>query len=259
MEPTPSAQMSRSASACWPLASVTDTRSPCGAKSVTSASRWYRPVPKRPSRDRYMVFQDENQYRCGCSCWTLPSRCRKRIQLVLEHTSSARRPPRSVRYRSVLSRTASPAPRAVRAAGERSKTWTSQPASRSTSAAVRPPIDPPTTLTAGISGRTGNESGAAERGDLDDPHLEQHPAFVDGRIAQGVRRLVARVLHPDPVELIGDALALGRVVLGDLPLQHGLDADPVVGIRRVDQQEGGVRRLAQPVDLLAVDRKSTRL
>src|SRR5580658_2532958 len=200
-----------------------------------------------------MVFQDENRYRCGCSCWTLPSRCRKRIQLVLKDTSSARRPPRSTRYFSVLSSTAIPAPRAVRAAGERSKTVTSQPASRSTSAAVRPPIDPPTTLTSVIGLR------AAERGDLDDLHLEQDPAFVDGRIAQGVRRLVARVLDPDPVKLIGDALALGRVVLGDLPLQHGLDADPVVGIRRVHQQEGGVRRLAQPVDLLAVDRKSTRL
>src|SRR6202041_898888 len=106
----------------------------------------------------------------------------------LEHTSSARRPPRSVRSRSVLSRTAIPAPRAVRAAGERSKTRTSQPASRSTSAAVRPPIDPPTTLRAGISGFLGIEWSrparyrtglrAAERGHLDDFHLEQHPAFV---------------------------------------------------------------------------------
>src|ERR1700722_13219149 len=59
-----------------------------------------------------MVFQDENRYRCGCSCRTLPSRCRKRIQLVLEHTSSACRPPRSTRYFSVLSSTAIPAPRA---------------------------------------------------------------------------------------------------------------------------------------------------
>src|SRR5215469_13682184 len=136
-----------------------------------------------------MVFQDENRYRCGCSCRTLPSRLRKRIQLVPEHTSSACRPPRSMRYLSVVSSTAIPAPRAARAAGERSKTRTSQPASRSTSAAVRPPMDPPVTATA----VAGNESGAAERGDLDHFHLEQHPAFVDGRIAQGVRRLVARV------------------------------------------------------------------
>src|SRR5215469_4563829 len=104
-----------------------------------------------------MVFQDENRYRRGCSCRTLPSRLRKRIQLVPVHTSSACRPPRSLRYFSVLSSTAIPAPRAARAAGERSKTLTSQPASRSTSAAVRPPIDPPTTLTAGISGILGTE------------------------------------------------------------------------------------------------------
>src|SRR5215469_5453763 len=138
-----------------------------------------------------MVFQDENRYRCGCSCRTLPSRLRKRIQLVPEHTSSACRPPRSMRYFSVLSSTAIPAPRAARAAGERSKTRTSQPTSRSTSAAVRPPIDPPTTLTVGISEILGNELYSfrtarsrrlelrvAERGDLDDFHLEQHPAFV---------------------------------------------------------------------------------
>src|SRR5260370_34094243 len=135
-----------------------------------------------PSRDRYMVFEEENRYRCGCSCRTLPSRCRKRIQLVLKHTSSARRPPRSTRYFSVLSSTAIPAPRAVRAVGERSKTRTSQPASRSTSAACRPPIDPPTTPPAGISCRTGNESVAAERGDLDDFHLEQHPALAHGPV-----------------------------------------------------------------------------
>src|SRR6516225_9203313 len=126
-----------------------------------------------------MVVQDENRYWCGCSCWTLPSRLRKRIQLVLEHTSSACRPPRLTRYFSVMSSAAIPAPRAARAAGERSKTRTSQPTSRSTSAAVRPPIDPPTTLTVGIWGILGNELysfrtarssrhwlRAAERGDL---------------------------------------------------------------------------------------------
>src|SRR5215469_4249691 len=206
-----------------------------------------------------MVFHDENRYRCACSCRTLPSRLRKRIQLVPEHTSSACRPPRSLRYFSVLSSTAIPAPRATRAAGERSKTLTSQPASRSTSAAVRPPIDPPTTLTVGISGVPGTELRsfpaelrAAERGDLYDLHLEQHPAFVHGRITQAVRRLGARVLRPDPVELIGDALTFDRVVFRDLSLQHRLDADPVVGIRRVYQNEGGVGGLAQPVDLLPV-------
>src|SRR5215469_13950428 len=180
-----------------------------------------------------MVFHDENRYRCACSCRTLPSRLRKRIQLVPEHTSSACRPPRSLRYFSVLSSTAIPAPRAARAAGERSKT-----------------------LTVGISGVPGTELRsfpaelrAAERGDLYDLHLEQHPAFVHGRITQAVRRLGARVLRPDPVELIGDALTFDRVVFRDLSLQHRLDADPVVGIRRVYQNEGGVGGLAQPVDL----------
>ena len=43
-----------------------------------------------------------------------------------------------------------PAPRACSAADERSKTVTSHPASRSTSAAVSPPTDPPVTATRGI-------------------------------------------------------------------------------------------------------------
>jgi hypothetical protein len=45
-----------------------------------------------------------------------------------------------------------PAPRACSAADDRSKTVTSHPASRSTSAAVRPPTDPPVTTTRGIIG-----------------------------------------------------------------------------------------------------------
>ena len=43
-----------------------------------------------------------------------------------------------------------PAPRACSAADDRSKTVTSHPASRSTSAAVSPPTDPPMTATRGI-------------------------------------------------------------------------------------------------------------
>jgi hypothetical protein len=44
-----------------------------------------------------------------------------------------------------------PAPRACKAEEDRSKTVTSQPASRSTSAAVRPPSEPPMTMTRGIA------------------------------------------------------------------------------------------------------------
>src|SRR5690348_3685126 len=113
-----------------------------------------------------------------------------------------------------------PAPRASSAAADRSKTRTSQPVSRSTRAAVSPPTEPPMTTARGMSGM---DLRLPERGDLHHLELEQHPALVDRRVAQGVGRLVAGVLHPDPVELVSDPLALGRVVLGDLPLDHGLD------------------------------------
>src|SRR5260370_544880 len=153
-----------------------------------------------------MVFHEENRYWCSCSCWTLPSARRNRIQFVDEHTSATCRPPRSVRYRSVASRAAMPAPRACSAAEDRSKTVTSHPASRSTSAAVSPPTDPPMTATRGMED-TG--LGPPERGHLDHLELEQHPALVHRRVAQRVGRLVAGVLHPDPVQLVGDPL--GRI------------------------------------------------
>src|SRR5580704_12557163 len=179
-----------------------------------------------------MVFQEENRYLCRCSCRTLPSARRNRIQPVDEHTSASGLPPRSVRYRRVASRAAMPAPRACSAADDRSNTVTSHPASRSTSAAVRPPTDPPVTTTRGMAapcwptlGRPGTGSGLPERGHLDHLELEQHPALVHRRVAQRVGRLVAGVLHPDPVQLVGDPLALGRVVLGDLPPDHRLEAE----------------------------------
>ena len=59
-----------------------------------------------------MVFHEENRYWCRCSYRTLPSADRNRIQFVDEHTSARVRPPRSVRYRSVASSAAMPAPRA---------------------------------------------------------------------------------------------------------------------------------------------------
>src|SRR5437764_7768574 len=129
-----------------------------------------------------------------------------------------------------------PAPRACRADEDRSKNLTSHPVSRSTSAAVRPPSEPPTTMTRGMAG-TGcdpSRSGRArlwpaEGRDPHDLHLEQHPPLIDRGIAQPVGRVVLRVLDPDLVKLVGDALPLHRVVLGDLPLHLGLDAQPVIG------------------------------
>src|SRR5580704_7835207 len=103
-----------------------------------------------------------------------------------------------------------PAPRACSAAGDRSKTRTSQPASRSTRAAVSPPTDPPAMLTRGMldTGCTPSccvpcswsrpqgpgASGPPEGGDADHVHLEQHPPLVEGRITQPVGRLVTGVL-----------------------------------------------------------------
>src|SRR5215475_10174675 len=116
-----------------------------------------------------------------------------------------------------------PAPRACRADEDRSKTRTWHPASRSTSAAVRPPSEPPMTMTRGMAatGRDPSRSGRARLGPAEgrDPHdlqLEQHPPLIDRGIAQPVGRVVLRVLDPDLVKLAGDALPLRGVVLGDL-------------------------------------------
>src|SRR5258707_2997353 len=145
-----------------------------------------------------MVFREENRYRCRCSCRTLPSARRNRIQFVDEHTPATCRPPRSVRYRSVASRAAMPAPRACSAADDRSKTVTSHPASRSTSAAVSPPTDPPMTMTRGMAapcwptlGWPGTDLGPPERGHPDHLELDQHPALVHRWVTQRVGRLVA--------------------------------------------------------------------
>src|SRR4029079_18084210 len=93
---------------------------------------------------------------------------------------------------SVPSRVAMPAPRACSAADERSKTVTSHPASRSTSAAVSPPTDPPVTTTRGIIAYALPSPAcrlrpcrlrAAERGHPDHLELEQHPTLVHRRVA----------------------------------------------------------------------------
>src|ERR1017187_2237515 len=115
-----------------------------------------------------------------------------------------------------------PAPRDRRADEDRSNTRTSQPEFRSPSAAVRPPSEPPMTMTLGIRDTSRAPSHdvrqrrlplrAAERRDLHDIELEQHPALVERWITEAVWRLVPGVLHPDPVQLGGDARALGRVI-----------------------------------------------
>src|SRR5260370_37300033 len=98
-----------------------------------------------------------------------------------------------------------PAPRACSAADERSKTVTSQPASRRTSAAVKPPTDPPTIATRGMPDTA---LGPPERGDLHHRELEQDPPLVHRPVTQGVGRVAARGLHPDPVQLVADPPAL---------------------------------------------------
>src|SRR3954452_5063342 len=147
-----------------------------------------------------------------------------------------------------------PAPRASSADDDRSKTVTSQPASRSTSAAVSPPREPPTTATVGMpltgtASPAAARSGPAEGRDRVDLQLEQHPALVEGGIAQCVL-VAAGVLLEDLVQLGGDPRALHRVVLGGLPDDGGLDAERGVGVGRVYHGEGGLPVLAEPVDLL---------
>src|SRR5882757_5308089 len=186
-----------------------------------------------------MVFHEENRYRCARSCTSPPLASRNRMKFVALHSESGSTAVFSANQRTASSSTAMPAPRASRVAGARSSTVTSQPASVSTSAAVRPPSEPPTTATLGMPGTTG--SGPAEGRDPVHLQLEEHPALVDGRVTEPVRRRVAGVLGPDPVQLRGDPGTLLRVVLGDLPFDGGFDGHPVVGVPRVDQREGGPR------------------
>src|SRR5215207_2670838 len=163
-----------------------------------------------------------------------------------------------------------PAPRLSSSAVDRSNTSTWQPRSRRTSAAVNPPSEPPTTATRGHSltgtprgrpcppasralvGGARQRLGLPEGGDAVDAALEQHPPLVHGRVAQPIGRLGAGVLGPRLVDGLGGPVPLDRVVLMDLPLDGGFDADPVVGVLRVHQQHGHLRVAADPLGLAAV-------
>src|SRR3954466_9495473 len=116
--------------------------------------------------------------------------------------------------------------------------------SRRTRAAVSPPRDPPTTATVGmpatrapLDGQGPPGSGPAERGHRVDLQLEEHTALVEGRVAQAVD-VAAGVLLEDLVQLCVHPLALPRVLLRDLADDGRLDAEPVVGVLRVHQEEG---------------------
>ena len=84
-----------------------------------------------------------------------------------------------------------------------------------------------------------------ERRDAVDPALEQHALLVHLGVAQRVVALVPCVLAPDAVELRGHPGAV-RSVLVQLVLHRALDADPVVGVFRIDDQDGDLRILANP-------------
>src|SRR5262245_12961498 len=144
-----------------------------------------------------------------------------------------------------------PAPRCSSSAGERSWIVTSSPRSPSRRPAVRPPRDPPATTTR-PSFILEDGSRLAERRHPVDGALEQDPPLVERRVAEAVGRLAPRVLGPDLVELLGHPLALDRVVLEDLAGDGALEAHPVVGVVRVDEQEREPLVLADPLDLLAV-------
>src|SRR3954449_4122495 len=141
-----------------------------------------------------------------------------------------------------------PAPRSSSSAGDRSNTVTSCPASASTHAAVKPPSDPPTTAMSTL------RSGLTEGGDLIDRALEQHAPLVDRGVTQAVWTGLLCVLRPDLVDVCSDSRALSGIVLGDLACDRVLDADPVIGIRRVDEKARQPRVLADPAGLGAMRR-----
>jgi len=88
-----------------------------------------------------------------------------------------------------------------------------------------------------------------------DAELEPDPAFASARVAQRISADLAEVLRGHPVELFGDPGTLDGIVLGDLSGHRRLDADPVVRIPGIHQQEGRLRILSEPVHLLAVRRQ----
>src|SRR5262245_51367959 len=148
--------------------------------------------------------------------------------------SSRSSPPRSTRYRALMGRKPMPAPRCWSSAGERSYTVTSAPTSRRTSAAVNPPSEPPATATRHPEATA---SRLTEGGHPLDVAHEQRASLVDRRVPQPVRRRLLRVLRPDPVELRVHTLADGRIVLGQLLADGAADADPVVGVVGVDEDQ----------------------
>src|SRR6478672_1268597 len=143
-----------------------------------------------------------------------------------------------------------PAPRSSSSAGDRSNTVTRWPASASRHAAVNPPSEPPTTAMSTLGSQRGSR--LTEGGDLVDRALEQHAAFVDRRISQPVGAGLLCVLRPDLVEVRGDPWSFDRIVLGDLTRDGVLDADPVVGIGRVDKKARQPRVGAYPTRLGAM-------
>src|SRR5262249_58394790 len=94
-------------------------------------------------------------------------------------------------------------------------------------------------------------SGLPERGYAVDPAHEQHALLVDARIAQAVGRGLPRVLRPDLVELLRDALAARRI-LALLGFHRALDLHPVVRIVGIHDQERELGARADPAALRPV-------
>src|ERR1700712_2961537 len=123
--------------------------------------------------------------------------------------------------------------------------------SRRTSAAVSPPSEPPTTATVGMPATGGPRavaagSGPAEGGHRVDLEVEEQTTLVERRVTEAVH-VAAGVLLEDLVQLRVDPLALPLVVLGHLADDGRLDAEPVIGVLRVHEEEGRLGVLAQPV------------
>src|SRR3984893_18869587 len=101
------------------------------------------------------------------------------------------------------------------------------------------------------SNSAGQASRLAEGGNPVDAADEQHALLVDLRIAQAVGPRLACVFRPDPIELLGDALAAG-FPLPHLLFHRAFDLHPVIGILGIDQKQRAPRVLANPRALRSV-------
>lgn len=98
---------------------------------------------------------------------------------------------------------------------------------------------------------TGQKLGLAERRYRIHLEFKQHSALIKSWVTKSVGRLLTGVFGPDAIELGRYARTLNRIVLTDFSHGGRLDADPVIRISGIDEEETHLRIGSKPFDLFA--------